>query len=203
MCIIDNCIGYIGGMNVADRYIDGGKSFDHWRDTHLRITGPAVAALQFSFAVDWSFTKGSLIENDIPIVCRDASPGKNAVADVCAQLITSGPTSQFANVGMAFHHAIASARRRVYIQTPYFLPTEGLLRALQVAALAHVDVRIMMPAKSDSWMLTHASKSYISECLRSGIKIYLYNTGMLHSKMMIVDDELVSVGSTNFDFRSF
>ncbi len=100
MCIIDNCIGYIGGMNVADRYIDGGKSFDHWRDTHLRITGPAVAALQFSFAVDWSFTKGSLIENDIPIVCRDASPGKNAVADVCAQLITSGPTSQFANVGM-------------------------------------------------------------------------------------------------------
>ena len=203
MCIIDNCIGYIGGMNVADRYIDGGKSFDHWRDTHLRITGPAVAALQFSFAVDWSFTKGSLIENDIPIVCRDASPGKNAVADVCAQLITSGPTSQVANVGMAFHHAIASARRRVYIQTPYFLPTEGLLRALQVAALAHVDVRIMMPAKSDSWMLTHASKSYISECLRSGIKIYLYNTGMLHSKMMIVDDELVSVGSTNFDFRSF
>lgn len=203
LCIIDNCIGYIGGMNIADRYIDGGKTFGHWRDTHLRITGPAVAALQYSFAVDWSFTKGSLIENDATAVNTAPRTGADATSGICAQLITSGPTSQFANVGMAFHHAIASAKRRVYIQTPYFLPTEGLLKALQVVALAHVDVRIMMPAKSDSWMLTHASKSYISECLRSGIKIYLYDTGMLHSKMMIVDDELVSVGSTNFDFRSF
>ena len=101
------------------------------------------------------------------------------------------------------HKAIANARRRVYIQTPYFLPTEALLKALQSAALAHVDVRIMVPEHSDSMMLTHASNSYISECLRAGIKIYQYKAGMLHSKTMIVDDEFVTIGSTNFDFRSF
>lgn len=111
--------------------------------------------------------------------------------------------SQWANVALAFHKAIANARRRVFIETPYFLPTEALLTALQSAALAHVDVRIIIPKRSDSRTLTHASASYISECLKSGIKIYQYTAGMLHSKMILVDDEYVSIGSTNFDFRSF
>ena len=102
-----------------------------------------------------------------------------------------------------FHKAIANARRRVYIQTPYFLPTDSLLRALQAAALAKVDVRIMIPARSDSTILTYASFSYVQECLRSGVKVYLYNAGMLHAKTVIVDDEFISVGSANFDFRSF
>lgn len=202
ICIIDQCIGYLGGMNVADRYIDGGKKFENWRDTHVRITGPAVSALQYSFAVDWNFMCGALIEDSLPDR-RYTEVRKDAVSRVGAQLLTSGPTSQWANIALAFHKAISNARRRVFIQTPYFLPTEALLKALQSAALAHVDVRLMMPRHSDSLMLTLASSSYISECLKAGIKIYLYDGGMLHSKMIIVDEEIVTIGSTNFDFRSF
>lgn len=193
--VIDGRIGYIGGMNIADRYINGGK-FPVWRDTHLRITGPAVAGLQFSFAIDWNFMGQPLIEENIDY----RSP---ADADTGIQIITSGPTSQWRNIALAFHKAIGTATRRVFIQTPYFLPTEALLKALQTVALAHVDVRLMIPRNSDSHLLTLASASYIDECLKSGIKIYLYEAGMLHSKMIVIDDEISTVGSTNFDFRSF
>ena len=196
LCVIDGRVGYIGGMNVADRYIDGGKMFDTWRDSHLRVEGPAVSALQYSFAVDWNFMGKDLIDDDM--TQPPAPAGKTG-----AQLITSGPTSQWSNVEYMFNKAIAGARQRIYIQTPYFLPTEGLLKALQTAALAHVDVRIMIPRRTDSRMLRSASFSYIAECLRAGIKIYLYELGMLHAKNIVIDDELSSVGSTNFDFRSF
>ncbi len=200
--VIDEQVAYIGGMNIADRYARDHTGNRAWRDTHIRLTGPAVAAAQFSFAVDWSFTGGEIIEGEIsPRENFATLPG--ALAGVGAQVLTAGPTSQWANISMAFHKAISNAHRRVFIQTPYFLPTEGLLKALQSAALAHVDVRIMMPAKSDSAMLTFASSSYVAECLKAGIKIYLYEPGMLHAKMMVVDDEFVSIGSTNFDFRSF
>lgn len=195
LVIIDGRIGYIGGMNVADRYIDGGK-FDVWRDTHLRVTGPGVATLFYSFAVDWNFMGEPLLENDNT---DSAIP----TGDIGLQLITSGPTNQWNNVELMFHKAISGARERVFIQTPYFLPTEGLLKALVTAALSGVDVRVMMPLRTDSAILRYASFSYITECLRAGIKIYLYKPGMLHSKVIIIDDELTSVGSTNFDFRSF
>lgn len=193
--VIDHKIGYIGGMNVADRYIDGGK-FKVWRDTHLRIEGPGVASLDYSFAVDWHFMGLPLIENTTE---RDTSPH----GDIGIQLICSGPTHQWSNVELMFHKAIADARERVYIQTPYFLPTEGLLKALVTAAMSGVDVRIMIPLHPDSAILRYASSSYITECLRAGIKFYFYKPGMLHSKMLIVDRELTSIGSTNFDFRSF
>lgn len=197
LCVIDGYIGYIGGMNIADRYIDG-TDWGIWRDTHLRIQGPAVAALKLSFAIDWSFMGQPLIEE-----------GKDVALPVCVerpmgmQLITSGPTSQWSNVAMVYLKAIANAKKSVFLQTPYFLPTESLLKALQSAALSHVDVRIMIPRRSDSVMLKYASYSYITECLRAGIKIYFYEPGMLHSKTLVIDEEFSSVGSTNFDFRSF
>lgn len=203
ICIIDQNIGYLGGMNIADRYLTGGPKFDSWRDTHVRITGSAVASLQYSFVVDWNFMCGDLIEDKINLTNTDFTISPKAISKVGAFLLTSGPTSVWANIAHTFQKSIAIAQKRVYIQTPYFLPTEGLLRALQSAALANVDVRIMIPWRSDSSMLTYASNSYISECLRAGIKIYRYNAGMLHSKMIIIDDEMVSIGSTNFDFRSF
>jgi cardiolipin synthase len=115
----------------------------------------------------------------------------------------AGPTSQWSNIEFMFHKAISSAHKRIYLQTPYFLPTEALLTALQTAALAKVDVRVMIPRRSDSNMLRYASFSYIDECLQSGIKVYLYEDGMLHAKSLIIDDEVATVGSTNFDFRSF
>ncbi len=195
LIVIDGRIGYIGGMNIADRYLDGGR-FSMWRDLHARVTGPAVRSLHYSFAVDWNFMGHPLIPtDDIP----DAEPGIPAGA----QTVTSGPMNQWNNVAHTFLRAIAGARRRIYIQTPYFLPTESLLKALQSAALAGVDVRIMIPEKSDSMLLVHASRSYISECLQSGIKFYFFKPGMLHSKLLIVDSDFASMGSTNFDFRSF
>lgn len=199
IAVIDGRAAYIGGMNIADRYLDGGKKFDLWRDTHLRLTGPVVRALRYSFAIDWNFMGQPLLENDIDLVSYPATDAPRAGM----QLLTSGPTSQWSNIAFMFHKAIAGAKRRVYLQTPYFLPTEGLLKALQVAALAHVDVRVIIPRHSDSKMLTYASYSYIAESLKSGIKIYFYEPGMLHAKTLIIDDEFTSVGSTNFDFRSF
>lgn len=194
LCVIDGKIGYVGGMNVADRYIDGGK-FDCWRDVHLRIEGPAVDALLYSFAVDWSFMGQ-------PLVVEDSSP--MAVNNgVSMQFITSGPTSEWSNVAFVMLKAIGNAKKRVWIQTPYFLPPESILRTLQAAAIARVDVRVMMPRHSDSTILTYASYSYVMECLRAGVKIYLFDAGMLHSKCMIIDDEFSAVGSTNIDFRSF
>ncbi|MGM9844981.1 MAG: cardiolipin synthase [Muribaculaceae bacterium] len=196
LCVIDGQVGYLGGMNIADRYIDGGKRFKSWRDTHVRVTGPIVNALRHSFAIDWRFMGLPLVE-DTPYPA-DTLPG-----NVGAQLIISGPTSQWSGLEMSFHKAIANAKRRIYIQTPYFLPTDGLLKALQTAALANVDTRIMVPRHSDSAMLTYATQSYIAQCLDAGIKIYFYNDGMLHAKTIIVDDDICTIGSTNFDFRSF
>lgn len=195
ICVIDGTVGYCGGMNIADRYITGGK-FASWRDTHVRVAGPVVAALQYAFAVDWHFMGQPLITETA--VASQPFPG-----DIGAQLLTSGPTSQWSNIALMFHKAIANAKRRIYIQTPYFLPTDALLKDLHTAALAHVDVRIMLPRKSDSLLLDFASASYITECLRAGVKFYFYDAGMLHSKVIIIDDEFVTIGSTNFDFRSF
>lgn len=197
IAVIDGKTGYIGGMNIADRYING-VAYGAWRDTHLRITGPAVGGLQYSFAIDWNFMGQPLLEERADTTVRNEPPFTAGI-----QIMTSGPTSTWSNIAMVFQKAIANAKRCVFLQTPYFLPTESLLRTLQAVALAKVDVRIMLPAKSDSAVLTYASRSYIRECLLAGIKVYLYEGGMLHAKTVLVDDEFVSVGSTNFDFRSF
>lgn len=194
--VIDGEIGYIGGMNVADRYIDG-LSFGIWRDTHLRIVGPSVGGLQYYFAIDWNFIRNELLTE----TTKRYDVDDNANAGI--QLLTSGPNGQWSNIAFLFLKAISNAKKRVYIQTPYFLPTESLLKALQIAALSKVDVRVMIPRRCDSVMLRRASYSYVSECLRAGIKIYLYDIGMLHAKTVIIDDEFCSTGSTNFDFRSF
>lgn len=196
LCVIDGTIGYLGGMNIADRYIDGGRRFASWRDTHVRVEGPVVAALQYAFAVDWHFMGQPLIDEAVLV-------NRPRQGNVAAQLLTSGPTSQWSNISLMFHKAICNAKRRIYIQSPYFLPTDALLKGLITAALSGVDVRVLIPRKGDSRLLNYASSSYITECLRSGIKIYLYEAGMLHSKMIIVDDDFVTIGSTNFDFRSF
>lgn len=197
LCIIDGKIGYIGGMNIADRYVTGG-SFPLWRDLHLRVTGDAVSALQNSFAVDWNYMGQELLEEEIP----EHDLKSDSPSNLGMQLVTAGPTGQWSNVAFVMLRAISQAKKCIFIQTPYFIPTEALLQALQTAALSHVDVRIMMPIRSDSDLLRWASNSYIEQCLQAGIKIYLFKAGMLHSKAMLVDDDFSTVGSTNFDFRS-
>jgi len=199
MVVIDDRIGYIGGMNIANRYVHGNPGEAPWRDTHVRVEGNVVTAMLYQFSVDWNFLK-----EDKHIVPLSRQPEPSPLTPrIPVQLITSGPNDPWAGIAMLFQKAILSARRWVYIQTPYFLPTESLLKALQTAALANVDVRVMIPGHSDSAMLRYASFSYVGECLDAGIKVYLYQPGMLHAKTIMVDEEMVSVGSTNFDFRSF
>ena len=197
LCIIDGQIGYLGGMNIADRYINGGK-FASWRDTHARVTGPILAALQYSYTIDWNFMGQSLLEEESSTI-KPINNGSN----VGMQFITSGPTDKWSNIALVFLKAISNAKRSILIQTPYFLPTESLLKALQSAALSNVKVRIMLPRHGDSNILRYASYSYINECIKSGIKFYLYDAGMLHCKTIVVDNEFSSIGSTNFDFRRF
>ena len=189
-------------MNIADRYVTGDKKWSvPWRDTHLRLTGSAVAALQYSFAIDWNFTTRKLLIGEEQLNGQAAS----APADGghLVQMVSSGPTNRWHNISFVFFKAITLAKHSVYIQTPYFLPSDALLKALQSAALSGVDVRLMIPRRLDSLMLRLATGSYIKECLLSGIKIYYYEPTVLHAKVVIVDDEFVTTGSTNFDFRSF
>ena len=196
--VIDGRIGYIGGMNIAERYVTGDGKDLPWRDTHLRICGEAVAALQYSFAIDWNFTTRKLLTS--PTMHYEAPPVSQ---DFMVQMMTSGPTNRWNNISFVFLKAIALAKQSIYIQTPYFLPSDSLLKALQSAALSGVDVRLMIPRHPDSVMLRLATGSYIKECLLSGMKIYFYEPSMMHAKVVIVDDEFITTGSTNFDFRSF
>lgn len=195
--VIDNEIGYIGGMNIADRYVKEGRRNEKWRDTHFRLRGDIVESLLFSFVIDWNFRN-----QHEPMTYPKAKPVEFQ-NNVGIQLVTSGPISQWDNLALCFLKAISSATKSIYIQTPYFLPTDALRHALEAAALSKIDVRIMIPRKSDSRMLQYASFSYVTQCLKAGIKVYLYNPGMLHSKAMMIDDNIVTAGSTNFDFRSF
>lgn len=195
--VVDSRIAYVGGMNIADRYVSRTSEGLAWRDTHFRLEGNVVESMLYSFAVDWNFMKKA---PQLAPVKFEPAPFRNNVG---IQFVTSGPVDNWDNIALCFLKAIASARKSIYIQTPYFLPTDALIHALEAAALAKVDVRIMIPLKSDSRLLSYASFSYVTQCLRAGIKVYLYNPGMLHAKCMIIDDEIVTAGSTNFDFRSF
>lgn len=195
--VIDGRIGYIGGMNIADRYVDVAPGGRIWRDTHLRLEGPVIESLMYSFAIDWNFLRPDADVQPITVMEYERA------GDVDMQLVTSGPVDKWNNLVLCFQQAIASARKRIYIQTPYFLPTDALLKALQGAALSGVDVRVMLPEKTDSVLLGYGSRSYIDDCLKSGVKVYLFTPGMLHAKTMVIDDDFVTTGSVNFDFRSF
>lgn len=197
IAIIDGKIGYIGGMNIADRYVETSPDGRIWRDTHLRIEGSVIESMMYSFAMDWNFLRPDAEVQSLAVYNFDAR------GDVDMQLVTSGPLDQWNNLVLCFQQAIASAAKRIYIQTPYFLPTDALLKALQGAALSGVDVRVMIPQQTDSVLLGYGSRSYIADCLKAGIKIYFFTPGMLHAKTMIIDDDFVTTGSVNFDFRSF
>ncbi|MDE6379898.1 MAG: cardiolipin synthase [Muribaculaceae bacterium] len=197
IAVIDGRVGYIGGMNIADRYVERSREGRIWRDTHLRVEGPVIESMMYSFAIDWNFLRPDADVQPVSAI-RHEEPG-----DVDMQLVTSGPVDKWNNLVLCFQQAIASARRRIYIQTPYFLPTDALLKALQGAALSGIDVRIMIPEKTDSILLGYGSRSYIDDCLKAGVKVYLFTPGMLHAKTMVIDDDFVTTGSVNFDFRSF
>ncbi|MBO5000591.1 MAG: cardiolipin synthase [Bacteroidaceae bacterium] len=194
--VIDGRVGFVGGMNLALRYLKGVK-WGIWRDTHTRIEGRAVYGLQIAFLSDWYAADHSLITSsryypDMP-VCGESS----------IQIVTSNPIGGVETIMQGLLIAITGSQKYFYIQTPYLLPTEPILLALRTAALGGVDVRIMIPERADSRITHLASLSYLDELMQSGVKIYRYNKGFLHSKVMVSDDVLSTVGSTNMDFRSF
>lgn len=196
--VVDGIKGFVGGLNIADKYLHGLKRIGTWRDTHLVIEGEAVATLNSVFMVDWYFVSDILLSDE---------PGHfeyKKVPDRCwIQMASSGPDSDWANIMQVYFSAIATAKRSIYISTPYFSPDESILTAMKTASLSGVDVQMILPDKSDSVVAYWNSRSYIDELLDAGIKIFLYKKGFNHSKYILVDNVFASVGSANVDMRSF
>ena len=170
-----------------------------WRDTHLRIEGGGVYAIQRAFLVDWYFVDRTLVTN------RQYYPPVSAhIHNNClVQIVTSSPISPWPDIMQGYVRILLQARKYVYMETPYFLPTEPVLFAMRTAALAGVDIRLMLPRHADAKLVEWASRSYVMEAIEAGVKVYLYTAGFNHSKLLVSDDNLCTIGSTNIDFRSF
>lgn len=194
--VIDGRIAFTGGMNIAQRYLRG-FPWGTWRDTHIRVEGKAVYGLQTAFLTDWYAVDRTLITSSRYF------PEMTACGTTLMQIVTSDPVGEWRDIMQGLLIAVSSSRKYLYIQTPYLLPNEPILLALETVALAGVDVRIMIPARADAWLIHLGSMSYLADLMRAGVKIYLYQKGFLHSKLMVSDDTLSTVGSTNMDFRSF
>ncbi|OPZ32236.1 MAG: Major cardiolipin synthase ClsA [Bacteroidetes bacterium ADurb.BinA174] len=194
--VIDGQIGYLGGMNIADRYVDGFK-WGIWRDTHVRIEGKGVQGLQSIFLIDWFFVSQTLITS------RKYFPELPSFGNISMQTVNSGPMRDEREISHGILQAIYDAQKSIFIQTPYFVPPEPMIEALQAAAIRGLDVRIMISKKTDVKLVHLASLSFVKEVLQAGIKVYFYEKGFLHSKLMVFDDSLTLIGSVNFDSRSF
>ena len=196
LVVIDGRMGFVGGMNIARRYVD-----DNWRDTMVRVTGPAVDALQRAFLIDWYFVDRTLL-NDRKYYPQHPTQG-NTKPSPLLQVVTSSPVAPYPEIMQGYVRTILNARQYVYIETPYFLPNDPVLFALKTVAVAGVDVRILVPKKNDSRFVDWACRSYLREAVEAGVKVGLYTGGFLHSKLMVADDSICTCGSTNVDFRSF
>jgi cardiolipin synthase len=194
--VIDGEIGYTGGFNVADRYLDGG-TFPYWRDTQVRIEGKGVYGLQTAFLIDWYFISRDLITSKFYF------PDLANKGNCLVQTATSSTDTDWGNIMQGIFKILTTAKRYVYLQTPYFLPNESLLSAMQTAALSGVDVRLMVPADSDTKVALKGMHSYFTEILEAGVKVYVYHKGFMHAKTVVSDDIVSTVGSTNLDYRSF
>lgn len=198
LCVIDGKVGFIGGMNIALRYVKG-TARQAWRDTHLCIRGGAVYAIQRAFLVDWYFVSRTLVTDR-----RYYPPVDKTIDNNClTQIVTSSPVSPWPDIMQGYVRVLLQAHRYVYMESPYFLPTEPVLFAMRTAALSGVDVRLIVPRHGDAKLVEWASRSYLMEVIEAGVKVYLYEPGFNHSKILVSDDNLSSCGSTNIDFRSF
>jgi cardiolipin synthase len=196
--VVDGEVGFVGGVNIADRYYYGDKTLGgEWRDTHLKLVGGAVNGLQSTFIQDWYFASQQRLM-DKRYFTSSKSQGRRKV-----QVVSCGPDSDWHSIEQAIVLAISTATDYIYLQSPYFLPTESLRMALQVAAMSGIDVRLMIPHKSDGKFTQRASQSYLKDMLEAGVRVFRYQHGFIHSKMIVSDDALTTVGSSNMDFRSF
>lgn len=196
LIIVDGKIGFTGGLNIADRYILT-NSLGKWRDTFVRMEGSIIQGLQLLFMVDWFFVDRKLIDGP------QYFPKAQKFSQNIVQIVNSGPDSDWEAIMQGIAKAIATATKYVYIHSPYFMPTEVISTCMQMAALSGVDVRLMIPAKSDSSMSDASSCSYLGPALEAGVRVFRYKKGFLHSKAIVIDDFISIVGSCNLDERSF
>ena len=198
ICIIDGKEAYLGGFNVGDEYLGLSKKFGNWRDTHLKISGSSVSALEWRFILDWRFaTKDDLGSHYTYL------PEETGDNNVGIQIVSSGPDSKWPGIKDGYMKMVTNARNKLYIETPYFIPDDSMFESLRIAGLSGVDVRVMIPNKPDHIFVYWAGLSYIGELLQSGVKFYTYEKGFNHSKLFIMDDFVSSVGTANLDIRSF
>jgi len=196
--VIDGTIGFVGGLNIGDEYLGRNKQIGFWRDTHLMLKGEAVRTLQLIFLQDWYY-----MTNHSFLTAEYLSPQLDNKSHGGVQLIAGGPDNEWSVIKNIFFSMIASAEKSVWIASPYFIPDEDIFSAIKVAALSGVDVRLLVPNRPDKRIVFHASRSYFPELLEAGVKVYEYHRGFMHSKIIIVDDELASIGTSNMDMRSF
>ena len=185
------------GINVSDKYIKGDPELGHWRDTHLRLEGRAVNFLQYIFLTDWQFVSGQ------NLLTEEHFPAHEAVGPTPVQISASGPDSDYASIHQTFVSMLYQAQEYIYLANAYLIPDESMLDALKTTALSGVDVRLMIPEASDSFVVKWSSRSYLEELLVAGVRVYFYQKGFLHSKVIVADDALASVGTANLDIRSF
>jgi cardiolipin synthase len=196
--VIDGKIAYVGGFNIGDEYLGRSKKFGSWRDTHLRVCGEAVDGLQKRFLLDWRYASDEKIHFQQKYFRLKEQCGTTGI-----QIISSGPDSVEQEIKNGFLKMIQKAEKSIYIQSPYFVPDDSIIESLRIASLSGVDVRIMIPHMPDHPFVYWATYSYVGELLKSGVKSYKYNEGFLHSKTIVVDGEIASVGTANMDIRSF
>ena len=204
ICVIDGKIGYTGGFNIRDDHMGEVKRLSPWRDTSIRIVGGAVHSLQNIFLSDWRFSSK---DNSNPDEYINSKYFPNIKTDqsqynVPMQVITCGPTSRSEQIKTCMIKMMMSAKKSIKIQTPYFIPDDSFTDAIKLALLSGVKVELMFPKKIDHWHVHYASLSHINDLLKFGLKIYTYN-GFIHSKVLLVDDEIITLGSCNIDIRSF
>lgn len=197
--VVDGRVGFEGGINIDERYLNSGKHKLYWRDTHIKFEGPLVNLLQLQFLLSWHFTAKKKFPFERPYFGNHFE----TIGDATATLVASGPDSPRPYCMEAILAAINQAKIRIWIVTPYFIPTDQIITALQIAASNGVDVRMILPGKSDSHVVKHASLSYIRPLLHSGIRIFFYEKGFAHAKTMTFDSKVSIIGTANMDTRSF
>ena len=195
--VTDGRVAWVGGHNVGDEYLGRDPKFGHWRDTHVRIEGPAVLKAQVSFMEDWYWATEAL-----PKLNWAAQPASDG-SDMRVLIIPTGPADDLESANLMFVHAINSAQKRIWIASPYFVPDHSVIVALQLAGLRGVDVRILIPENPDHMLVYLAAYAYFDDAGRTGAKFYRYQDGFLHEKAMLIDDQVATIGTANFDNRSF
>lgn len=197
--VIDGIVGFLGGFNVGKEYIGENKKIGNWRDTHIKVKGEAVHDLEVRFLLDWCYASKEDISN-----YNKYFPNKKILdKKVGMQIVSSGPDHKEQYIKNGYVKIINNAKNLLYIQTPYFVPDENLLESLKIAAFSGVDVRVMIPGKPDHKFMFWAAQSYISELLKSGVRVFFYNKGFLHCKTIVADNSVCSIGTANMDIRSF